>query len=361
MERIYLLITWSTAWVLLSLGMTLLFFVTSRNQKLANYKTSKFILGGLYFFIGLLNVSEALSSHDINSIWYPRILILTTGSILALLLTSINITLIEPTYLSLKKISRKVGFIVLLTLVSMLCLLLLPNSAFFYTIYILFVIYYILVFIKYSILFKKHYSEYRMRYENYYSENEKNQLAWVQTTQYVAIAMGLTALLSLFMPQWWMIAFSVIVILFYSYYGIRFLNYSSIFFDIEPILEYTEPQIAKLPTLSFVQLEKALNEWENKKSYVRPNITIETVAAELNTNRTYLSSYINTYKKKSFREWINDLRIKEAQQILISRNIMTMSEVGELVGIPDKSNFGRQFVKRAGVTPLVWRNSKCAQ
>lgn len=359
MEELYRLFTWGTAWVTLALGLTLLFLRTPNKQKLASYIHVKHIMGWTYLIISFSNAHEALTRSTFNSVWYPRLLILSTACLLALILTSTSVTLIESAFLSSKKLIKKIIFFICISTIALLCLLYFPDTKIFYTSYYLFVLYVVLLFRKSINLFYTKYNLYKKRCEEFYSQREQNQLKWVQTSYYIAVVMGAISLFSLVSPLWWMVIYSIIVIVFYTYYGIRILSYGSTFEVYEVVVDDIEPQIAKLPTLTFNQIELALDNWEANKMYTKSNITVETVASELNTNRTYLSSYINTYKEKSFREWINDLRIEEAKKLLKSNKNLTVSEVGELVGIPDKSNFGRQFTKRTGVTPLVWRNSNC--
>lgn len=361
MEELYRLFTWGTAWVTLAFGLTLLFMRTPNKQKLANYIHVKHIMGWTFLLISFSNAYEASMLSTFNSVWFPRLLILTTACLLSLILTSTSVTLIESAFMSKKILLKKIIFFVCISTITLNCLIYFPETKFFYIVYYLFVLYVILLFRKSINLFYRKYNLYKKRREEYYSERKQNQLKWVQTSYYSAIAMGGISLLSLASPLWWMVIFSIIVIVFYTYYGIRILSYGSTFEIYEAVVDNTEPQISKLPTLTFDQIELALNKWEANKMYTKSNITIETVASELNTNRTYLSSYINMYKEKSFREWINDLRIVEAQKLLKLNKTLTVSEVGELVGITDKSNFGRQFTKRTGVTPLVWRNSNCIQ
>jgi len=92
---------------------------------------------------------------------------------------------------------------------------------------------------------------------------------------------------------------------------------------------------------------------------VRPDITLRTLAAELNTNQTYLSNYINAATGQNFRNWISRLRIEEAELLLDTHPDYAVSYVGELVGILNKSSFFRQFANVTGMTPNEFRKKNC--
>lgn len=200
----------------------------------------------------------------------------------------------------------------------------------------------------------KEFQNYNVRFDNFFSESETNHLNWLLKTQFFATFCGIIAFVSLFLPLWFTCLFSLFLIIFYSYYTLRFINYTTLFSEIENIVEESSNK-QNTVIQSFNPLESAVIEWENRKHFVRTDINIEFVAKELCTNRTYLSTYINTYKKKSFKEWISDLRINEAQLLLLSEPQLSVSDVAYRVGFTDKSNFTNRFSKNTGESPKKWR------
>ncbi|MDR2680452.1 MAG: helix-turn-helix domain-containing protein [Tannerella sp.] len=71
----------------------------------------------------------------------------------------------------------------------------------------------------------------------------------------------------------------------------------------------------------------------------------------------YLFLYINQRLNKSFRTWINELRIDEAKRLLSSSPELTVNEIADRTGFANQSNFGRQFLKQTGYTPGAWRKN----
>ena len=229
------------------------------------------------------------------------------------------------------------------------------RSQFFMAAYTAFVIFYVFIVIKYTLLFLKNYKEYGIRHNNYYSDPGAYHLKWVIVTQFIATGSGLMALVNLFMPAWGMCLFALFLNIFYPYYAIRFINYAFHFPTIAPVMD--EIQMEPVNNEQTFQIKTAVKGWEGQKMFLQSNLTIEVVARELGTNRTYLSTYLNTTKGKNFREWISDLRIIEAQQLLIAEPEALVNDIGLRVGFSDKGNFSNKFTQSTGVSPSIWRKT----
>ncbi len=91
---------------------------------------------------------------------------------------------------------------------------------------------------------------------------------------------------------------------------------------------------------------------EDKKPYKDPDFNLNTLAKELNTNRTYISKTINTFSNKSFVEFINEYRVLEAKKLLYTKiDQLTVEAIGYEAGFKSKSTFYRVFKSLTGVTP----------
>lgn len=97
--------------------------------------------------------------------------------------------------------------------------------------------------------------------------------------------------------------------------------------------------------------------WVKEKCYCAPDLTIKKVAAQMGTNRNYLSQYLNNTLGSTFQLWLNTLRIEESKRILTTKNI-TIEEVGVRVGIPKNYNFSRWFKVITGTTPFRYRKEE---
>ena len=77
----------------------------------------------------------------------------------------------------------------------------------------------------------------------------------------------------------------------------------------------------------------------------------------LHTNRTYLSAYIKTTYKMTFREWITSLRLEYAKNILKEHPEINIQKLAESSGFLSRSNFIKLFTEKEGCTPAKWKKA----
>ena len=96
-----------------------------------------------------------------------------------------------------------------------------------------------------------------------------------------------------------------------------------------------------------------LQAFEEEQGYLRTKITLHTFAKKLQTNTKYLSKVINTHKLKSFRNYINDLRIQysieKIKKCTNYRNY-TVNAMAKEVGFSNRESFSKAFQKNTGTT-----------
>lgn len=92
--------------------------------------------------------------------------------------------------------------------------------------------------------------------------------------------------------------------------------------------------------------------------YINNNYSDDINLQDL-SEKFYISPYYfsRTFKKVSglsFIEYLNNVRIKEAQKLLLNTN-MSIMEVCEAVGYKSNTHFGRVFKKITGMSPLAYK------
>ena len=97
--------------------------------------------------------------------------------------------------------------------------------------------------------------------------------------------------------------------------------------------------------------------WIRTDGYVQPGLTIRELSELLHTNRTYLSGYIRTTYKMTFREWITGLRLEYAKDMLKGHPEMSVQKLAEASGFLSRSYFIKAFTKKEGCTPAKWRKA----
>jgi AraC-like DNA-binding protein len=102
------------------------------------------------------------------------------------------------------------------------------------------------------------------------------------------------------------------------------------------------------------KLEHLLSEeqiWKNTQ------LTLADLAAEIGTNRTYLSNYLNNTLNTTFYEYINSFRLEAALKIMNDpTSTATMVEIAEACGFNSISTFRRVFVRAKGCSLAEYRH-----
>lgn len=88
-------------------------------------------------------------------------------------------------------------------------------------------------------------------------------------------------------------------------------------------------------------LTRLIHLFENKKVYLNPDLTLQEVARELGTNRTYLSRLINSHFDQNFSAFVNTYRAKEANDLIRKSGKMTHSELAHRAGFGSVSSMKR--------------------
>ncbi len=82
--------------------------------------------------------------------------------------------------------------------------------------------------------------------------------------------------------------------------------------------------------------------------------SIEDLANELFISKGHLSKTIKNYFGKTFTEFLTELRIERAKQILTDQSTLGIKiyEVAELVGFSNQHYFSTVFKKQTGLSPF---------
>jgi len=140
-----------------------------------------------------------------------------------------------------------------------------------------------------------------------------------------------------------------ILIYFLSYFGLR---RSDIFLQRERYQNstYSDGQIDKC----FEDLGGVLTKG---KAYTDPDLTLPKMARLLNVSPNLLSETINRRTQQSFPEYINSLRVKEAQLLLNDPKYLNekISTIAYETGFSSISVFNAAFKKFTKTTPSAFR------
>nr|WP_305050598.1 AraC family transcriptional regulator [Elizabethkingia bruuniana] len=100
-----------------------------------------------------------------------------------------------------------------------------------------------------------------------------------------------------------------------------------------------------------------LREFENSTLFTKKNISLSYLATYCGANTRYISYIINTYKKKDFNNYINELRIKyivfKLEKIPHYRKYK-VATLAEEAGFSSPNKFATVFKKEVSVSPSLY-------
>lgn len=106
------------------------------------------------------------------------------------------------------------------------------------------------------------------------------------------------------------------------------------------------------------RIETALtNIMQKEKLFLDSDLTIDILAARLNTSRHHLSQVLNERLKKTYGDFVTDLRLEESRRRLSDRANyrFTIAAIALDSGFNSVSSFNDVFKKRYGITPSKFR------
>lgn len=155
-------------------------------------------------------------------------------------------------------------------------------------------------------------------------------IEWLSIFTYWAVIFGVGCGLLTFLPDRYVYIWVLSSIPFYCYLFHCYQNYLLFYEQVENAFEQDiqseeelltnsgiEPEMVseEVPE-SYTEFIEKVDNWIKTDGYVQQGLTIKELSKILYTNRTYLSAYIKTTYKMTFREWITSLRLEYAKNIL---------------------------------------------
>lgn len=107
-----------------------------------------------------------------------------------------------------------------------------------------------------------------------------------------------------------------------------------------------------------VFLEELQRLFESEKIYLDSDLTIESLASRMGTNRSILSKLINQHLGRTFPTLLNQYRVGEAVRLLTDAKCSnyTIEAIGQMCGYNNRQVFHSAFKKEAGLSPSEFRN-----
>ena len=201
---------------------------------------------------------------------------------------------------------------------------------------------------------------YNKSIEDYYADTEGKKLTAFQWYMYLFTACSLASIIFNFIGRHrfdssaWMMAipsllFSTLL------FGLGFIGFRQSFtidhFEQEEFADEIIPETAHASKQEKPLIERIEEVVIKRQLYLRHNLKISDVAAELCTNRLYVSTAINEEMGITFSDYINRKRVNYAIHLMRTNPQMTIYEIADLSGFSSDKSFYRNCKNITGKSP----------
>lgn len=147
---------------------------------------------------------------------------------------------------------------------------------------------------------------------------------------------------------------SLAIWMFICYFGYRHESVIDELKDVEAAHAEVAPQESEEEKQGLATEVQRL--FEVEKIYLNPRLKLSDVAHMVGTNRTYLSRYFNQENGSTFYDFVNNYRLRYAEQLLRNSE-SSILEISEKSGFNSLSTFRRVFSSAYGCSPNEFRNA----
>lgn len=117
------------------------------------------------------------------------------------------------------------------------------------------------------------------------------------------------------------------------------------------LVSFESPENSAFMRNAVAQVDK----WIKNKGYLLPDISMSKLCEMLSISRYELSWVCKHFYGDNFPSVRKRMRIFEAEKMLAENPDIPFTYIGERVGIPDRTNFRRQFFEVTGQTPTEYK------
>lgn len=224
-------------------------------------------------------------------------------------------------------------------------------------------------FVQYVMFLKRFYilyNEKRRKLDNYFAEDMQQFMSWIKKSIILIILTSVLSFTTLLGGVIYNYLFQIYVISANFYIAISFINYAAMYgklnsaevTDRERMETDTEEQkISQADNYEHLFGEQ-VKRWLSEKRFLAPQLTIDDLAAEMGTNKLYMSRYINRKHGDNFSTWITKLRLEEAKSYMRENPNVKQEEVAIHSGFSSSSYLSRVFSRFESMTPTAWRKEQ---
>ena len=366
----YIFLSFVSGIAVTTLGVVLCLVRIEPGEDSFKIRMARVILAASYF---LLSVPDWLNMSGANDAEDKTAATIVSASIQSMLFTFTLLTMIQPRFVTRKRLACNV----LVVTVCSAAFLILDSLAASPYITCVAVAGVIVQMILYTLLFRRCYDRYVEQVTDYYDDERKQHLIWARNSFYAALTVGISALVSLLLPERAYSAFMCAYIMFYVWFASRFINYVIKLNYYLPAVSAPseEDETARTAALSaspadFAEdsdagkdelkrrLAETLEEYVANKDYLEPEHDRNWIIARSGTDPRFFRWYFQNVVAQDFRVWRANLRIEDAKRIIRTTPDVSMNALAAKLGFGTSQNFYHHFKKVVGMTPTEYQEKK---
>lgn len=368
LEHYFIVLIQCVGAIYFGLGIVLLFGKVPLAAEYLPYRKAKRCLATTYFIMGLnlvvyLVISSSADWKALNP--YIKCADFIFFYLEAIFFFSTFFHLLDEKYMSWRNFSK--DWIVLLTSVA---LMITSTVGVFGKVgawvswfpFFMFFVQYVMFLKRFYIL----YNEKRRKLDNYFAEDMQQFMSWIKKSIILIILTSVLSFTTLLGGIIYNYLFQIYVISANFYIAISFINYAAMYgklnsaevTDRERMETDTEEQKISQADNYEQLFGEQVKKWLSEKRFLAPQLTIDDLAAEMGTNKLYMSRYINRKHGDNFSTWITKLRLEEAKSYMRENPNVKQEEVAIHSGFSSSSYFSRVFSRFESKTPASWRKEQ---
>lgn len=371
-EEPYIFLSFVSGVVVTTLGIVLCLVRIEPNDDNRKIRISRLILAASYF---LLSIPDWLNMSGANDAGDKTAATIVSASIQSLLFTFTLITMIQPRFITGKRLMTN-AVLVAAGSIAYIVADSLAGSPYITCAAVAVVI---LQLAYYTLMFRRCYDRYVGQVADYYDDERRQHLLWARNSFYAALAVGVSAMLSLLLPAKAYNVFMCLYIAFYVWFASRFINYviklnyylPAVSLpsadDVDVVTEDLSAAVqdACVPTdadendgVLKERLAKTLEDYVANKDYIDPEHDRNWIVAQSGTDLRFFRWYFQNVMLTDFRVWRANLRIEEAKRLIDTTPGVSMNVLATKLGFGTSQNFYHHFKKVVGMTPTEYQEKK---
>ncbi|MNV06173.1 DNA-binding transcriptional regulator AraC [compost metagenome] len=126
----------------------------------------------------------------------------------------------------------------------------------------------------------------------------------------------------------------------------------SLFALVENILKDLE-----LPINESYEMSQEIEQYIQQNIYFPDKLQIKSIADQFQISANYFGAFFKKRYSKSYKVYIDDIRIKLVEERLAS-NRYTMKQIVEELGFNDESHLTNFYKKKRNITPSSYKRAK---